>query len=77
MGRNGELWGGEVAERFIPIRQGGGVRRSGRGTSRPEGVDAVHRSWNSAAEPFYKLAKGALVKKLKPSYCYNLTPGCH
>ena len=34
------------------------VRRSGRGSPRPEGLGAVHRSWNSVPEPFYKLAIG-------------------
>ena len=59
----GLSWVEEVATRKVTCESYGWsswglvVRRSGRGTSRPEGVDAVHRSWNSAAEPFYKLAK--------------------
>ena len=59
----GLSWVEEVATRKVTCESYGWscwglvVRRSGRGMSRPEGVDAVHRSWNSAAEPFYKLAK--------------------
>ena len=49
------------------------VRRSGRGISRPEGVDAVHRSWNSAGEPSCKLAKVLNEMNLT----VTLTPGCH
>ena len=35
------------------------VRRSERGSPRPEGLGAVHRSWSSVPEAFYKLAIGA------------------
>ena len=49
------------------------VRRSGRGISRPEGVDAVHRSWNSSGEPSCKLAKVLNEMNLT----VTLTPGCH
>ena len=49
------------------------VRRSGRGISHPKGVDAVHRSWNSAGEPSCKLAK--VLSKMKLTV--TLTPGFH
>ena len=49
------------------------VHRSGRGISRPEEVDAVHRSWNSAGEPSCKLAK--VLSKM--NLTVSMTPGCH